>query len=500
MSTAEKFYFKRNLSSTGDNGQAIYKKLFDALAKQLKYDEADLLKKLSPAITRRNLSFSKHYLQKQICQALVQHDSRNSISQNIFHQAQLIRIYRQKGLTEEAHALWKKAVTEARKQETFGLLGLLKNEFEKILLFSNLHTRYDHMHGLFQKRVITYEEYARLMTLRDLYTETLLLKRSAHFDLDEGSQQRIQEMLAYLHDVKEEKDGNSFWSRHYYRMSKGTLLYLLNRSSEAFPVFIDCWNDWKQNPRFLAEEGEFYIELIYMINYAGILQHQYARVETIFQDDLNALIGEKSQRANFEVVKFLALNKIFNKTANYKRVEKILAEMIRGIRQWEPAINDDLNLTIHVSLGISCLVLDQYSNALTHLKRAFQLCREGNRKDLAGTTHILLLLVTYSMNNSKLFDAQYRATYAWLYKTKKKHIFESALVQCLHRSFYLTDLKSKNAEYETALNILASHREDLVQQQALQIFNFEGWLISRMQRISYRQYVERKVKLESLKA
>lgn len=496
MTTAEKLYFKRNLSNTGDKGQAIYKKLFDALARQKRYDEEALLLKFGTAINRKNLSFTKHYLQKQISHALVQHDSKDSASQKLFSQIQLIRIYRQKGMTEEAHALWKRSVKDGRENEAFGLLGLLKNEFEKILLFSNLQTRYDDMHHIFQKRLISYEEYSILMTLRDMYSETLLLKRSAHFDFDEGMKKRITEMLSFINEIGEVRYGNSFWFRHYYRMNKGSLLYLLNHTAEALVIFLECWKDWKKNSQFLSEEGEFYIELLYMINYAGIIQHEYVKVEEIFNDKLNNLIVEQSQRANFEVVKFLALNKIFNKTAHYKKVEKLMETMKDGISKWEPVLNDDLNLTIHVSLGIGCFVLDQYSESLTHLKKAAQLCRVGTRKDLAATTHILLLLVTYSMNNSKLFDAQYRATYAWFYKHKNKHIFESTLVQCLHRSFYMPAMKEKLGEYKTALEILAAHRDDDVQQQTFNIFNFEGWLISRIQRISYRQYVERKVRQE----
>lgn len=498
MNTSEKLFFKRNLSQTGDEGRSIYKKLFDALASQKKYDENALLKKLGPAITQKNLSFTKHYLQKQVCAALVHHDSRNSVSQEIFQQIQLIRIYRQKGMTEEAHTLWKKAVMKARRTESFGLLGLLKNEFEKIVLFSNLHTRYDDMHSIFQKRSITYEEYASLMTLRDMYTETLLLKRSAHFDFDEAMRKNIQQMLLLINQVEENKYGNSFWFRHYYRMTKGTLLYLLNQSSQALPVFMECWQDWKNNTQFISEEGEFYIELLYMINYAGINLHKYEKVESIFNDDMNDLIGEESLRANFEVVKFLALNKIFNKTANYKKVEKLMDSMNLGIKKWEGLINDDLNTTIHGSLGIGCFVLNQYSEALTHLKKASRLLKVGTRQDLAATIYILLLLTTYSMNNSKLFDAQYRETYAWFYKHKSKHVYESALLKCLYRSFYLPDIKEKLAEYKSTLEILESHRDDTVQQQTFNIFNFEGWLISRIQRISYRQYVERKVKLEPL--
>ena len=78
-----------------------------------------------------------------------------------------------------------------------------------------------------------------------------------------------------------------------------------------------------------------------MINYAGILQGNYKYVADAFTDDINDLIQDTVHRANFEAIKYLALNKIYNKTARYKEVEKmvqfmktkyqLIAKMPRGV-------------------------------------------------------------------------------------------------------------------------------------------------------------------------
>ncbi len=103
-------------------------------------------------------------------------------------------------------------------------------------------------------------------------------------------------------------------------------------------------------------------------------------------------------------------------------------------------------------------------------------------------------MICYSINSSRLFDSEYRSAYSYFYKRKKKHPFETALVQCLHRSFYLKEHSKKIAEFKKTLEMFEKNREDVVQQMAFSIFNYPGWLQSRILRIPYRQYVESSVK------
>ena len=231
-----------------------------------------------------------------------------------------------------------------------------------------------------------------------------------------------------------------------------------------------------------------------MVNYTGILNGDYDYVTDAFNDPCNDLITEPVQRANFEAIKYLALNKIYNKTARYNEVEKLMGFMKAKYQQWEPLLNADMNRTVNLSLGIASFALEQYNDALYFTKRAIMYFKDGTREEQLSVAQVLLLLITYCLNNSKLFDAQYRTTYTYFYKRKKKHPFETALVHCLHRCFYITDSKSKVQEYQKALQVFEENKNDVVQQMTFSIFNYPGWLQSKAQRISYRQYVERTVK------
>jgi len=491
MSSSEKLFFKRNFTAAPGRPHRLYLRLFNAIAAQKKYNEPALLKKFHPVLHKRNMAYQKHYLQRQVCDALVQYDSRNNLAHEIYNYISLIRIYRKKGLLREAHITWKKAVDKARTTESFGLLNILKTEFEKMILSSNAQTHYDELHAIFKANLITYHEYRELITLRDIYTEILLLKKKAHFDLDESIRMTIEQLNRQVESCQPPVQSRSFWYRHYYFMSKATSLYLLQQPAAAMRVLQEVWKEWKGNSEYMGTHTEFYLELLYMINYAGILQGEYDIVRQVFRDDLNKQIREPGHLAQFEAIQFLALNKIYNKTARYDEVEKLLSQVKIKYQQWERVLNSDINRTVCLSLAIACFVLEQYPDALYYTKRGINYFKDGAREEHAAFAQILLLLIAYSMNHARLFDAQYRTTYAYFHRRKKKHPFESALVQCLQRSFYMKDRKVKIREYEKALQVFEQNKNDVVQQMAVSIFNYPGWLASRVRDIPYRQYVEK---------
>jgi hypothetical protein len=498
LTNAEKTYFRRNFATTTQKESALYLQLFDAIALQKIYDEKKIIQTFSPGITARNIAFQKHYLLTQLNNALVDYYSRNNIYQEIYKQIQLIRVYRKKGLLDEAHHIWKKTMNRARKAESFAMSSLLKSEFEKMILFSSSHISYDELHTIFNQNALTYPEYTDMVTLRDIYAEIVLIKRKVHYDIDDTQTKTIQQLLKQINKYDKAPGAKSFWFRHYFTMSKATLLYLLHKMEEAFNLFAQNLLEWKKHPDFITSNGEHYLELLYMINYAGISCGKYSYVTAAFNDNCNKLIEDKMQRANFEAIQFLAFNKVYNKTAKYDAVGKLIQYMNTHYKQWEPLLNNDINRTVNLSLGIASFVLEKYNDSFSYIKNAIINYKDGAREEHIAVGQLLLLLITYSMNNARLFDAQYRSTYTYFYKRKKKQPFETALVQCLHRSFYMTSSSEKLKEYQKALIVFEENKANVIQQMASSIFNYPGWLQSKTQRISYKNYVELKVKNQDM--
>ncbi len=497
LSRTEKLFFTRNFNSSSFQQQRLYLKLFNAISAQKKYNEAELLKKFQPALNKKNIAFQKNYLQKQVCESLIFYEYQRNEEYEIIRLRLLIRLYRRKGLLDEALLLWKKAIQLARKAESFALSSLLKAEFEKMLLISGSHTSYGELLKLFSENAITYEDYAALITLRDIYAEIILIKRNAHFEISESDQQKIIALLEKVDSYTNAYISPSFWYRHYFFMCRISLLYLLNKSPLALKELKSLHQEWMANPKFIRLHGEHYLEVLYMINYCGIQCGDFEFVSMAYADKSNQLLNDSILTINFEAYRFLALSRIFNKTANYQAVKHLLYTSKNKIAEWEPFLNMDINRTLQLSSGISFFVLEDYDHALSFIKGAVTYITAGIRKELFSVGQMLLLLITYSMNNEKLFEAQYRTTYGFFYK-RKKHAFEKAVMECLRRTFYMTDNKEKIKEYQKAIAIINQNSDDIFQRNIFTIFNFFGWLESKVQRISYRRYVEQKVKKEKL--
>lgn len=491
MTQAEKLYFRRQYCKGAAN--RIYLQLFDAIARQTAYDEAALLRRFHPQLHKKNLARQKHYLQEQLTRALITYERLHGPQSDLYDQVQQVRLLRRKGLTEPALDHWQKAVKKARETESFAKLNLLKSEFEKLILFSNTHTRYDELWGLFQNNVMSYAEYADLITLRDMYTELLLLKRRAHYDLDAAMRERLLHLQQRLEQFPESASG-SFWYQHYRRMLDATLRYLLHDYKTAFPLLQAQWEEWKKKTAFVTSDAEFYIELLYMINYAGVACQAYDYVLQVFEHPLHQRITDPVNRAHYEAIRFLALHRVYNKTARYDLVEQLLPPVKKQYPRWEPLLNADLNRTLHLSLGIGSFVLEQYSDALYYVKRSITDYKDGAREEHAAVAQLLLLMITYCLNQPRLFDAQYRSTHAYFSRGRRRTRFETVFVQCLHKSFYMTERKSKLAAYREALDVLEKYPGDASQQMNFAIFNYPGWLISRIQQIPYKTYVISTVK------
>jgi hypothetical protein len=499
MDRNEKLYFKRKGTDAIGLKNPLYIKLFDAIASQKEYNEKTILTKLAPSISKKNIAFLKHYLHNQLNNCLIEYNNRNNIEQEIYRNIQLIRINRGKGLLNEALILWKKTMMKARQVELFAMIQLLKKEFEKMILFSSVRVKYDDLHALFSSNIMSYDEYAEMITLRDLYTEILMLKRKAHFDFDEKLKKEIGLLREKIEKRKSGLKSQSFWYRHYTRMCHATLQYLLDDNDSSLTLLQEGVKDWWDNKSFMETDPEHYIELLYMVNYSGVKYGSYAYVEFVFNHQTNDLLIDELHKANFEAVKYLALNKVYHKTARYGEVDKLVKNMKERYTKWEPLLNAELNRTVCFSMGISCFVLDNFTESLQFIKRGVTYFKDGTREEQYIFANLFLLLIQYNINHTKLFDAQYKSTYAYFYRKGKTNSFEKILMHCFHDTFYISTYKEKSKLFQKAVDELDLNRESDVQNQTLSIFNFHGWLLSQIQRIPYKEYVQKKYYKETTK-
>ena len=490
LSSAEKTYFKRNFSGLVAKGEVIYLRLFDEIATQNVYDEEKILKTLKDKISNKNISAQKTYLHKRITTALINYHNANNSENDLYQQILLIRLYRNKGLLDMAYKVWKRAIADARQTESFSLLTILKSEYEKMALFNTVHLSNEESHSIFRGDNNSYENFIKILQLRDIYAEVVQLKSKAHFDHTPEFRDKIAVIQQKLALKYERPLIYSFWYEHYYLAAEATIYYLLGQSAEAFTVLKKSFVLWKSAPQKIPANVEFFIEVMNMINYAGIASGDFAFVQAVFEDSITKQIKDKTNSANFKAIRYITLSKIYHKTAQYNEVDKLVSQIKKEYKEWASLLNAELHMTLQNSIAISCFVLEQYEDAFYYCKNAYTSYRKSVRQESSAFTQIFLLLIHFEMKNHRLFESQSKNTSSYFKKKAQQHPFEKIMVSCLIKAFYLPSYSERKALFQATLEKLREKSDNNVQKAAFNIFNYPRWLQSKIERISYRQYVE----------
>lgn len=497
MSPQEKRFFRRDYALYDKEKELpLYLALFDTINKQEEYDEAELLRQLKPRLKPDNISYTKNYLYEQLCQALLRQNQSMEQDAEIFGQLQLIRVFRKKGLYKQALKIWQKAIVQARALELFGLIFQLKEEYRKLQLYHNPKLKNPELQNEYNNNILYSSEFTHLIKLQELHFSALIIRRKAHFNLCQEDKEKVHAILQEP-VMQEEPRTNSFLIRHYYRMTKATLLYVLNDNS-AYVFAYQNVSAWQANVQHVAYDQDNYIEVLYIFYYSAVLAKDTSRIEEVMNHPVNQKVNTESNYAYVETIKYLALNRLYNRSGNYEKVSQVLAYIKTRLPHWSRHINVELARTLYLSVGVANFALDQFEDAFYYIKQSILLFNDKTREEQYSFAYLFLLLVCYEKGEPYLFEVQYKSSYSYFYRNKMPLPFEKSTIQAVAKAFHSKRQKDKKVILQALLNTLQASQNDPVQQQVFNFFNVPRWLESKTKGIPYKDLVYQQVNAENV--
>ncbi|RYD98862.1 MAG: hypothetical protein EOP54_06170 [Sphingobacteriales bacterium] len=496
MSPQEKRFFRRDYALYDKEKELpLYLALFDSINKQDEYEEAELLRQLKPRLKPTNISYTKHYLYEQLCHALLLQNQAQEQDAAIFGQLQLIRVFRKKGLYMQAVKIWQKAIVQARALELFGLIFQLKEEYRKLQLYHNPKIKTPELQNEYNNNIIYSSEFTHLIKLQELHFNALIIRRKAHFNLRREDKESAH---AILNEpvMQEEPRTHSFLIRHYYRMTKATLLYVLNDSS-AYAFAYQNVSAWQANVPHVIYDQDNYIEVLYIFYYSAVLAKDMSSIEKVMNHQVNQKISTASNYAYVETIKYLALNRLYNRAGDYEKVARVLAYIKINFAHWHKHINVELARTLYLSVGVANFALDKLEDAFYYIKQSLLLFNDKTREEQYSFAYLFLLLICYEKGEPYLFEVQYKSSYSYFYRNKMPLPFEKSTIQAVARAFHCKRQKDKKVILQALLDALQASQNDPVQQQVFNFFNVPRWLESKTKGIPYKDLVYLQVNAEN---
>ena len=492
LETAEKNHFlKKYKIRLPDRSYPLYIQLFEWICAHETPNEKALLAALGPALTKKNLSYTRHYLQNQLIETLGQLEEKRNEQAALIHNVPVIRKLFQRGQQAMATKLWKQALRQAAKLEDYVLVKLLKDEYLSFALYYDKTNKYGDLLEIYNTSIADTEAYFQATQLEALCLKSILIRKKTHFNLSADLIRQIQQLEAHPL-LQEQPPTSAFLCYHYWSLTNGIIRYLQSDFEGAVAYITPLVSHWHNRPEQISYRPETYLEVLYIFTYAAMHLRRFNEIEAIYLHSANRQIQDRYNSCYFSVLKYLSFLRIRHKTGDYTAVARLLKEIIPQIPQWMEDLSPDLQRSLLMSASISCFVLDDAKNAGAYARQTLLLFNNNMRPDQAHVTHLFLLLLCYEAKHEWMFLNQFRACYQYFYRHQSFSRFEKEIMGLLKKTFPYRR-NEKNLRLFKAALVQLNKNNSRIKRDVCHIFNFPGWIASRIQGIAYRDWVQQEV-------
>ena len=490
LTKQEKRYFKINSGRHKKN----YMKLFDAVAKQEKYDEMAIraLFRKEPFIKR--LDAVKDYLYEMVLKSLDAYHTENSINARLKKQLHCVEILYKKGLYKQCSELLMRAkkITLSYEKQT-ELLEILEWERQLLRVTLNIKTIESELYKVFEYEQAAIEKYKNLSEYTHIADKMFLRLRK-------GERQKKHAFKEYATIIahplfKSEKKALSFAAKmHFYRI----------QTAYYFAV-ADHKNGYRYAKKLL-ELFELYPNqtILRQKDYAlalfNFLVGQRAlRKTAAFFTTLNKIRSMPVKHVNLRADIFIFTNDLefvmYRDYGQYYKGYLKIPDVEKGLKQFDAQIRKDKRLNLYYSIFLFCFGTEKYNTALTWMNKILN----DTNTEIMFTQHcfarITNLILHYEMGNMDLLEYLVKSTYRFLHKRNALHKFETCVLDFIRKKLVMInsqqDLIVAFKELKTDLQEITKNP---FEERALVYFDFISWLESKIESRSFAEIVRENAK------
>ncbi|HTL81198.1 MAG TPA: hypothetical protein VL651_05815 [Bacteroidia bacterium] len=415
MSMSEKRYFHIYSSRHTVGEVNNYQRLFDFIAKQERYDEAEVKKYFKGETFIHHLPSEKNYLYYQVLDSLNSfHREKTFLSR---HSAKLatIEMLFQRGLFHQCKALIKRQKKEAYLLEKFSVLLLL-------LRWETLVFIKDEDDKNLNKSI--WEE-LRVLEVMRVQTVLTQIAFNIQIQIDKG-----HATPAFIRESERELKKNlpanlqvsSFWTKYYYHSSIGLLSSLRKDQKKRLRSFIEIKSIMDNSPQFIRDlPGIYHTNFNNMVNVMLLLE-KYGEAEKIISLQKNFLTHYKIR--NIALSKIILVNTLESelfllyKTKRWNEATSLVKEAEPELKRLDQKFSP-LLYDLYFMMSVVEFKTRNFKSAGKWLNRILNMEHEVHlRKELSINARLLYLLIMYE-SHDVLFDTRLRATKRYLQQERQ---------------------------------------------------------------------------------
>jgi hypothetical protein len=488
LSKSERRYF--SLYSSQQSGEKTYLKLFEAIAAQTHYNEAELLRTINDKkLNKRNLNVAKKYLNDQVLKSLRNYHTKISTNAEIQVALKSVEILYQKGLIDQAYKILRKLNRVAKRQERFGLLIEILNWERRINSINDFPPRKEEDIAREEQTVV--EQQLNILNYQSLFAEVLEVKRKHGFLRDESGD--IAQKIIASPLLQSVENALSTRAQHYYYFILSNYYYLVGKYEAGYHISANL----PKLKREALDEIEYFNGLLERISSCLFFdQHEealyYLHLIDEVQDSLAIGRFEQIKTKTFYFKSNYELS-IFNMLGDTKRIRIKAKEVIEGLEKHKTKIRQEIKHVLQSTLSYAYFTIGDMKTANQFVSSILNESRKKVREDIYNGTRLMQLLVLAESEQFETLSYMAKSTlrhFNNLHKEEQHFTLEITLCNALRK---LPDLTGKQ-EIQDFYRILKTEIDiNITKGEYYSVDDFRlinMWIKSKVENKTYLQVVK----------
>jgi len=476
LSKGERRNFK--LFSRLQEGDKMYDRLFDAIEKQRKYDEPQLLKKFREDKFVKQFSVAKNYLYNFILRTLhIFEKNPESDLKTLLNQVQILI---EKNLFDHAEKLARKARHIAERQECFTelleVLGYQRQIYRNFNMRGELSSYVDDIQEAENE---AFEKCGNLLQYQQIHDKIFRCLRESELA------RRPSELIIFdriLSDPLVRNPGESkSWNANLLRIS---ILRDCHHYAGAFDKcltltqeIISCYEsnlDMLENFRL-----KYIMEIGNLAAFYYLCKENSHAADTL--DKLRGLdISTIQERAKVLGRYYGMWMGIVIGSGDIAKGMQILEQMTFDIREMRGKLNRGLEFHLYYYAAYFWQMAGEPSRALPWINLLLNRPRSEVRIDLQCFARLLNLVIHYDLGNKDLVEHECKSAYRFIHKRNRLYEVERRVLRFMQRAASVSGEAEEKIAFQELRDDLLNLTKNPFELKALNCFEFLDWTESHL--------------------
>ncbi|MBK9285623.1 MAG: hypothetical protein IPM51_15080 [Sphingobacteriaceae bacterium] len=490
LSASEESYFKELASL--QHGDKNYLKIYTYLKSLKEYDEVEVKKHFKNEVFVKHFPSEKNQLLHHILRSLRNHRFEKNQEAIINEQIKNIQILFNKSLFRMARRELNRIKITAYKNEFFySVLKII--ELEKVVI--DIEVRFDEndmreLDMLMTEKEELLKKISNLIQLDQILAE-LILQYNQHSFVKNTEEKNKLETLLKNKKLFHAKNILSKKARITALLIQCLALRLLHKEKELLRIIPITIKMMEEEGFYINENPNNYILCYSFLARSYALNQQY-------NESYACLDKIKAQQLSPEFEPLIYQIEIFTRsvindsmfllyTGKFEEHGKSIPFILSGLKKYQDKMPSGELSTIHYLLFMSYFGRGEYQTGLSWLNKIINSKEKLIRPDLYRICKLVNLIMHFELNNISLINYLFKSNQRYYEVNKQIFPFEKIFMKYFRKFALKEEGQHDLIHLEKMKQEIMVAFQDPYQKFALEYFDFEAWINSKLHNISFKQ-------------